>query len=74
MPAHLGDGSCIEATPDALHCHIWPDGRSGDGDYRTWLPRSIVDDDSEVQNQGEVGEIVVRTWFAQNEDLPFSPI
>lgn len=73
MPAHLGDGSCTEATRLALHCHIWPNGRSSPGDYWHWIPRSVVADESEVTEKGETGEICVRTWYAEKEDLPHTP-
>lgn len=70
MPAHLGDGTCLEATTLALHCHIWPNGRSGSANYLHWIPRSVIADESDVTDQGDVGEIFVRTWYAERNDLP----
>lgn len=73
MPAYLGPATCPEATDDALRVHIWPNGLKGDGDYWTWLPRSVVDlDESDVTDKNTEGELFVRTWFADQEGLPYT--
>jgi hypothetical protein len=70
MPAHLGDGTCLEETRDAIHVHVWPNGRTQAGDYKTWIPKSVIADDSDVAAKNDVGDIFVRTWFAEKEGLP----
>jgi hypothetical protein len=37
-----------------------------DLDEETWIPKSMVHEDSEVWKDGqEAGELVVKTWFAR---------
>jgi len=35
-----------------------------------WIPKSVIDDDSEVYKMGTSGTLVVKQWFAEKEELP----
>jgi len=35
-----------------------------------WIPKSVIDDDSEVYKLGTTGTLVVKQWFAEKEELP----
>lgn len=32
-----------------------------------WVPKSVIDDDSEVYEDGHVGRLVVAGWWAEKE-------
>ena len=34
-----------------------------------WFPKSVIDDDSEVWQEGDEGDLVVKEWFALKEGL-----
>jgi hypothetical protein len=34
-----------------------------------WIPKSVIDDDSEVHSEGDIGTLVVPEWFAEKEGL-----
>ena len=34
-----------------------------------WFPKSVIDEDSEVQEKGDRGDLVVKEWFAEKEGL-----
>lgn len=58
------DGTeCIKETDRALLVVV------EDGTREVWIPKSVVDDDSEVFKEGDEGTLVVHEWFAQKEDL-----
>lgn len=38
-------------------------------DEEYWIPKSQVEDDSEVYQSGDEGELVVTSWFAEKEGL-----
>ena len=52
----------IRSTEKALLCRL-EDG------LEVWVPRSVITDDSEVCEQGDEGTLVVKSWFAQKENL-----
>jgi hypothetical protein len=35
-----------------------------------WIPKSVIHDDSEVYKWGTEGTLVVKQWFAEQEELP----
>jgi hypothetical protein len=39
----------------------------GEGD-EVWVPCSVVDETSEVNDAGDEGTLVVQSWFAKKED------
>lgn len=38
-------------------------------DRSVWIPRSQIDDDSEVYKRGTEGTLIVSEWFATKEGL-----
>ena len=38
-------------------------------DKQHWIPKSVVDEDSEVSADGETGTIVLLRWFAEKAGL-----
>jgi len=38
-------------------------------DEEIWIPKSVVDDDSEVWEGGQKGRLVVQEWFAKKESM-----
>lgn len=52
----------IRETAEALLIEI-------DGERQTWVPKSQVDDDSEVFTDGDQGTITLAEWFAEKEGL-----
>ena len=52
----------VEAESDlALLCTI--------DDKKHWIPKSVVNEDSEVSSEGDIGTIVIMRWFAVKEGL-----
>jgi len=39
-----------------------------DGEEK-WIPKSVIHDDSEVYEPHDEGELVVKAWFAEKEDM-----
>ena len=40
------------------------------GEYRrTWIPKSVITDDSDVHSLDDEGTLVVKAWFARKEGL-----
>lgn len=55
------DVKCIKETAAALLCLI--------GDDEVWMPKSQVDDDSEVASEGDEGVLVITEWIAIQKGL-----
>jgi len=51
----------IHETEKALLCEI-------EGEER-WIPKSVIDDDSEVWVYGHEGQLVVAEWWAEKYGL-----
>ena len=64
MPAHLGNAVCRAETRLAIQVDI--------GKETYWIPKSVVDPESEVHEKNDIGELIVRTWFADREGIPYS--
>lgn len=56
------DVTAKKETDKALLC-LFPDGEEH------WIPKSHVDDDSEVYREGDVGKLVVTKWIAEQKGL-----
>lgn len=56
------DVYAIRETEKALSVYF------GDGVWK-WVPKSQIDDDSEVYIQGQEGTIVISDWWAEKEGL-----
>jgi hypothetical protein len=52
---------CIKATGKAILVLV-------DGDPQ-WIPQSQVHEDSEVYCAGDVGDLIVKRWFAEKEGM-----
>jgi hypothetical protein len=53
----------VHATAKALLVSI------PDLDEEIWVPKSGIDVDSEVVEAGDEGELVLKEWWARNEEL-----
>lgn len=38
-------------------------------DEPTWVPMSVIHDDSEVWEEGDIGVLTVKSWWAEKEGL-----
>ncbi len=43
--------------------------KSAQLDQDEWIPRSQIDDDSEVYKKGDTGECVISDWLAEQKGL-----
>lgn len=59
--AKFEDATALRETDKALFCDV--EGRE------VWIPKSQIDDDSEVYAQGHSGLLVINEWFAEKEGL-----
>lgn len=59
----VGDGECTRETDRAILVFLADIGE----EY--WVPKSVVDDDSEVWERGQEGEVVVQEWWARDRGL-----
>lgn len=61
--ATFQDAVCTKQTDRALliECPEFDGAR--------WIPRSQIDDDSEVYKEGDEGALVISGWFAEKEGL-----
>lgn len=57
----IEDVKCTKETDKALLVEI-------EGEEH-WIPKSMVDDDSEVYSVGDEGQLVISEWFAKKEGL-----
>ncbi len=55
--------SCIGESSKALQLQPLHDPKAP----RFWVPKSVIDDDSEVFALGHAGTLVVADWFAEKE-------
>jgi hypothetical protein len=56
---YFDDVEAIKETDLALLCVV-------DGE-EIWIPKSVIDNDSEVQEEGDSGVLSVKEWFARKE-------
>ena len=61
QPCNLGEYEVIKETAKAILV--------SDGDDQLWVPKSVIHDNSEIWKTGQSGNLVVETWFAENEGL-----
>jgi len=56
------EAKCTKETEKAIlvEAKDLPDGQA-------WIPKSVIDDDSEVYEKGHEGTLVVKSWFAERE-------
>lgn len=53
----MGEGRCIRESEKAILVRI--------DDKETWIPKSVVHDDSDVWKKDDEGKIVVKLWWAE---------
>ena len=53
----MGEGRCTRETEKAILVRI--------DDKETWVPKSVVHDDSDVWKTGDEGTIIVKRWWAE---------
>jgi hypothetical protein len=56
----FGHVTVVAASPDAIKCRVG--GRFGE---TFWVPRSQIDDLSEVYDSDHEGTLIVSQWFAE---------
>lgn len=52
---------CTKATDKAILVRELGTGK------QTWIPKSVLHDDSEVYDEGHEGTVVVFNWYAEEE-------
>jgi len=57
------DVECLKETPDAILVVI--EGET------YWIPQSQVTSDSEVWEEGDIGELVITEWIAKKKGIPY---
>jgi len=62
-PHKMGEGKCIRESEKAILVAF----TSAEG--QRWIPKSVVHDDSEVWKQDDVGQLVVKMWWAEKNIL-----
>lgn len=55
----IHDAECLRATDKAILVE------APDLDEDVWIPKSQIDDNSEVYDSGHTGVLIVNRWFAQ---------
>ena len=63
MSEKVGKAHVINETAKALLVKL------EDEKTPRWIPKSAIDEDSEVWKTGQDGELVVADWFAEKEGL-----
>ena len=58
----LGDGKCLRETNGAILVEL----ESGE---EKWIPKLCLHDNSEVWKDGQTGDIIVKSWWAEKEGL-----
>jgi hypothetical protein len=61
---HEVDDVTVENETDKAILVKFEDGK------KTWIPKSVIHDDSEVYKMGTDGTLIVKRWFAEKEGLP----
>jgi len=63
--ASRDDVICDAETDKALHI----EDANGTSPWDMWVPKSVIDDDSEVWRKGQRGRLVVAAWWGLKNDL-----
>ena len=59
----LGNVTVLRTTEKALLCRI------EDDDREVWVPLSQIAEESDVSDEGDEGELLVASWWAEREGL-----
>lgn len=67
MPAHVGQAQCIRETEKAVQVEL----ESYPEKSPLWIPKSVIHEDSDVYDAQKhaTGELVLQTWWAEQEGL-----
>lgn len=55
------EAKCIRETSAAILVEI--------GEEEVWIPKSQIDDDSEVYKDGDEGTLVITAWIAKQKGI-----
>lgn len=61
----LGPGKAKHETEKALLVKLYDHAERGE----LWIPKSQIDEDSEVFEKGNEGEVIVTRWWAQRNEF-----
>jgi hypothetical protein len=56
---NIGDGEGLRETAEAVLIYL------DDVGDEVWIPRSQIHESSDVQDEGDVGSVVVTNWLAK---------
>ena len=62
MPQATLYAKALKDSGASLLCNI-------EGDVEVWIPKSEIDEDSEVTEVGDEGNLVIPQWLAEKEEL-----
>jgi hypothetical protein len=64
MPVEFGDATCVRETERAvlIESDELPNGR-------LWIPRSVLDESSEVSSTGQRGTLILKSWYVAANHL-----
>jgi hypothetical protein len=65
LTATFEDSEVVAETDKALRVRMDPEY----GGEMIWIPKSVVDDDSEVYRMGDKGDLILKRWWAVKEEL-----
>ena len=61
--AYIEEVRCLRETDKALLCDV-------DGE-EVWIPKSQIQDDSEVTEKGDMGILAIPAWLADEKGLDY---
>lgn len=64
----VGRVECLRDTGQAILLRMLEDAPVMKEGKEFWVPQSQVHDNSEVCAQGDVGELIVTNWFAEQKE------
>lgn len=53
---------CVGETPKAIKVRL-------DNGDEHWIPKSVIDDDSEVYQSDTDGKLIIKSWFCEQEGI-----
>jgi hypothetical protein len=64
MSVEYDDAKCVKETAKAIlvEAKDLPGGQ-------LWIPKSVLHEDSEVNEEGDEGRVVIKTWWAEDNGL-----
>lgn len=70
-PFYVEDVECVDSTEKALKCVLLGvKPREDWGEEESfWVPRSLINEESEITEDGDMGMLVIPTWKAEELGL-----